>query len=286
MINVEDLKYSYPGSSKEALHGISFQIGTGEIFGFLGPSGAGKSTTQKVLNGLLKGYNGIVQVNNIEIAKITPRFYNDIGVVFEFPNLYNKLTALENLKVYASFYEKKTSNLEGLLEKVGLIEDRNTQVEAFSKGMKMRLNFVRALINNPRVLFLDEPTSGLDPVNARRMKDIIIDLKNQGTTIFLTTHNMTDADELCDRLAFIVDGKLVLTDSPTELKLRYGKKEVQIVAVDNEQEEIYQFPMQHLGENKDFFDVLKSREIRTIHTQEASLEDIFIQVTGQKLNTR
>lgn len=284
MIQVENLIYYYPDSEKPALKNIDFEVKEGEVFGFLGPSGAGKSTTQKVLNGILKNYHGTVIVNGQEVSKIRRSFYEQIGVAFEFPNLYSRLTALENLKLFASFYKTETEDAESLLEIVGLLPDKNTRVEAFSKGMKMRLNFVRALINKPKLLFLDEPTSGLDPVNARQMKDIIIDMKNKGATIFLTTHNMADADELCDRLAFMVDGQLPVIEETKTLKLQHGKKLVRINYKDNGNFISNDFELTKLSENQAFQNVLKHNEIETIHTLEASLEDIFIKITGQKLS--
>jgi fluoroquinolone transport system ATP-binding protein len=283
MISVQSLSYTYPKRNTPAISDVSFEIKEGEIFGFLGPSGAGKSTTQKVLNGLLKGYSGHVIVNGQDVASLTNRFYEDIGVAFEFPNLYLKLTALENLQMYASFYREDTEDPLKLLEMVGLLNDKDMRVESFSKGMKMRLNFIRSLLNKPKILFLDEPTSGLDPVNARRMKDIILDLKEKGTTIFLTTHNMNDADELCDRLAFMVDGKLPLIDYPENLKLRYGNKKLRVSYHQNGNSFTQEFDLKEIGSNTAFWNLLQNHEIETIHTQEATLEKIFIEVTGQKL---
>ena len=283
MIRVENLQYTYPGTEKEVLKNISFEIKKGEIFGFLGPSGAGKSTTQKVLNGLLKGFGGSVIINGTDMSRMERSFYEKIGVAFEFPNLYLKLTALENLQLYASFFKSPTRDPEELLSMVQLEGDRDTRVEAFSKGMKMRLSFVRALLNRPELLFLDEPTAGLDPGNARIMKDIILDLQKQGVTIFLTTHHMDDAGELCKRLAFMVDGTLPVIDFTQELRLRHGEKTVRMeYRVDGD---VYSddFPMEHLGSNPVFSEILMNHEILTIHTQEASLEDIFIKVTGKQL---
>jgi fluoroquinolone transport system ATP-binding protein len=166
---------------------------------------------------------------------------------------------------------------------VQLDGDRDTRVEAFSKGMKMRLSFVRALLNHPDLLFLDEPTAGLDPANARIMKDIILDLQKEGVTIFLTTHHMDDAGELCERLAFMVEGSLPVIDSTQELRLRHGKKTVRVEYREGGDIRTEEFSMDQLGSNPSFTDILKNREILTIHTQEASLEDIFIKVTGKQL---
>ena len=283
MIQVKDLSYTYPGSDFPVLKNISFDIQEGEIFGFLGPSGAGKSTTQKVLNGLLKGYQGSALVNGTDLEKMDRSFYEKIGVVFEFPNLYMKLTALENLKLFASFFNSTTRDPRELLEMVNLSADQDTRVSAFSKGMKMRLNFIRALLNHPEILFLDEPTAGLDPGNARIMKDIILDLKQQGVTIFLTTHHMDDAGELCNRLAFMVNGSLPVIDSTAALKLKHGKKSIKVEYVHNEEPLTQEFSLNELSENQRFMEIIRTQKILTIHTQEASLEDIFIEVTGHQL---
>jgi len=283
MIKVDDLTYTYQGSDKPVLKGISFGIPEGEIFGFLGPSGAGKSTTQKVLNGLLRGYSGSVLVNGTDLSHMNRSFYERIGVAFEFPNLYMKLTALENLRLFASFFKSGTRDPFALLEMVDLGEDRDSRVETFSKGMRMRLNFVRALLNNPEILFLDEPTAGLDPRNARIMKDIILGLQKDGVTVFLTTHHMADADELCHRIAFMVEGTLPVIDTTQNLKLEHGKKVVRITHKDQEGSKTTDFSLQDLKGNLKFQQVIQNHEILTIHTLEASLEDIFIKVTGRQL---
>lgn len=283
MIQVDGLSYTYPGTEKQILKNISFKVGKGEIFGFLGPSGAGKSTTQKVLNGLLRGFEGTVRVNGSNPEKKESTFYEKIGVAFEFPNLYMKLSALENLELFASFFKGETRNPEELLEMVELSEDKHTRVEAFSKGMKMRLNFVRALLNKPEILFLDEPTAGLDPRNARIMKDIILDLQNKGASIFLTTHHMADAEELCDNIAFMVEGTLPVIDSTENLKLEHGRKVVSLSYHENGEIASQDFPLDKLAENKEFMETIRNREIETIHTLEASMEEIFIKVTGHHL---
>jgi fluoroquinolone transport system ATP-binding protein len=282
MIDVKDLKYTYPKSETPTIKGIQFSIEKGEIFGFLGPSGAGKSTTQKILIKILSGFSGDAKVMNKSLNAWDGEFYENIGVGFELPNHYAKLTAIENLDFFSEFYRKKTRRPEELLEMVDLLGDKDKRIESFSKGMKMRLNFVRALMHDPQILFFDEPTSGLDPVNARKLKNIIIDLKRQGKTIFITTHNMYDADELCDRVAFIVDGKLTLTDTPHNLKLRNGKRKVK-VEFGKRQAEFMEFDLDTIATNTEFLSILQTQEITSIHSQEATLEDIFIKTTGVKL---
>ena len=229
MIQVKNLNFQYPNTSNLAIKGINFYIEKGEVFGFLGPSGSGKSTTQKILFKLLTGYNGMAQIDGKEVSVWGKDLYEKIGVGFELPNHYLKLTALENLTFFKNFYNKTHNPME-LLDMVGLKKDANKKVGDFSKGMKMRLNFVRSFLHDPEILFLDEPTSGLDPVNSKVVKDVIVDLKAKGKTIFITTHQMYDAEKLCDRVAF---------------------------------------------------EKLQSNEIETIHSTEASLDDISIKVTGK-----
>lgn len=283
MISVQELRYRYPHSHKEAVAGISFSVAPGEIFGFLGPSGAGKSTTQKVLIGLLQNYEGSSLVKDREISAWGRAYYSHIGVSFELPNLYSKFTALENLEFFARLYDKPCGDSLELLKLVDLEKDARTRVAEFSKGMKMRLNFCRALLHDPEILFLDEPTSGLDPQNARRIMEIILEQRSRGKTVFLTTHNMTVADELCDRVAFMVEGRIPVIGSPRELKIQHGKKYVRVETRRNGSLEQQDFPLQGIGENRKFLSLLQSQDIETIHSQEASLEDVFMASTGRGL---
>lgn len=283
MIDVRNLTFTYPGLREPTIRSMDFYIPKGEIFGFLGPSGAGKSTTQKILIGVLKGYQGTVQVADLELKDTGPDYYERIGVAFEFPNFYSKFTVLENLNLFRSLYTGKTVDPKRLLEQVGLEKATNLRISQLSKGMKMRLNFCRALLNDPDILFLDEPTSGLDPVNAKLMKDLILEKKNEGKTVLITTHNMQAAEDICDRVAFIVDGQIKLIDSPRELKLRQGQQQIKIEYRKDGQLVHAVFPQHGLGENDAFLSLLKTHTIETIHSQEASLEQIFIEVTGREL---
>jgi fluoroquinolone transport system ATP-binding protein len=282
-IDIKNLEFTYPKSNKKAVDGVSFSIKKGEIFGFLGPNGAGKTTTQKVIIGLLKQYSGNVELLGKDLKGWKTEIYNRIGVGFELPNHYQKLTALENLELFASFYHRKTIDPMKLLEMVELEKDANQRVATFSKGMKSKLNFVRSLINDPEVLFLDEPTTGLDPVSSRLIKNIIIQKRKEGKAIFLTTHNMNDADELCDKVGFIVDGKLSLIESPRELKIRHGKKIVKIEYLRDGELERKDFDLKNLADNKNFLNLLRTGNVQTIHSAEATLDDIFIKVTGRQL---
>lgn len=283
MIQVNDLNFTYSGSEAPAVKGLNFEIQTGEIFGFLGPSGAGKSTTQKILIRLLQGFEGSASVFDRDLNDWGYDYYERIGVSFELPNHYSKLTGIENLRYFGSLYQGKTTSPADLLAMVGLKDDGDMLVSQYSKGMKNRLNVARSLIHNPELLFLDEPTAGLDPMNARRIKDIIKAQKDAGKTIFLTTHDMSIADELCDRVAFIVDGKISLIDSPAELKLQHGKQEIEVTYAANGSHHAKDFPLQGLADNTEFLTTVRDNQIRTIHSQEATLESIFIQVTGRSL---
>lgn len=283
MIEVQHLNFTYAGSAEPALKDINFSVEPGEIFGFLGPSGAGKSTTQKILIGLLKGYQGAITVMGRDLNTWGSDYYERVGVSFEQPNHFLKLTARENLNYFRSLYSGATEDARTLLEWVGLGDDGDKRVGQFSKGMRGRLTVARALVNKPKLLFLDEPTSGLDPVNARRIQELIRRKRDEGTTIFLTTHNMAVADELCNRVAFITDGAIQLIDTPRELKLRYGKRLVRVEYGINGSAQNSEFPLDDLGDNAAFLNLLRREHVQTIHTQETTLENIFIKVTGRAL---
>lgn len=233
MIEVKNLTYSYhtggkkhPGSrpdkgGRQVLQGLDFAVGDGEIFGFLGPNGSGKSTTQKILTGILKGYGGKISFWGQDISVMQKKeFLQKIGVLFEFPYLYANLSAVDNLNYFASFYPKgQLRDVGELLDQLEFKKDfLKKPVSSYSKGMRQRVSMARALLSSPKVLFLDEPTSGLDPSGAVLFRRIIEEERRKGTTVFLTTHNMLDADLLCDRVAFLADGQIVAMDTPQRLK--------------------------------------------------------------------
>ncbi|WP_374158045.1 ABC transporter ATP-binding protein [Mycobacterium sp. G7A2] len=284
VIAVSELTYTYPKTSEPAVRGMDFTVAPGEIFGFLGPSGAGKSTTQKLLIGLLRGHGGRMLVWGRDPLDWGSDYYQRIGVSFELPNHYLKLTGAENLQFFASLYDGATQDPRTLLEAVGLADAADTRVGKYSKGMQMRLTFARALLNDPELIFLDEPTSGLDPVNARRVKDMVLELKDRGRTVFLTTHDMATADELCDRVAFVVDGRIVALDAPTELKIARSRRLVRVEYRAPEGTlQTAEFPMDGLADDPDFHSVLRSHHVETIHSREASLDEVFVDVTGRSL---
>ena len=283
MIAVKDVLFKYPNAPGDTIQGISFEVKPGEIFGFLGPSGAGKSTMQKILTGVLRNYRGSVRVFNIEMRNRTNAYYERIGVDFEFPNFYNKFTALENLNYFASLYAAKYNDPMQLLAKVGLENDANKKVGSFSKGMKMRLGFIRALIHNPQLLLLDEPTSGLDPANARILKDMVLEQKQMGKTVILTTHNMHDAEELCDRVAFIVDGKIKALDAPYALREKSANTQVSYRYISDGKEISGFCALAELGVSPEFQNALRMGTLKSIHSKERTLEDVFIALTGRCL---
>jgi len=283
MIAVKNLSFTYPKGTQPVLQNLNFEISKGEIFGFLGPSGAGKSTTQQILYKLLTGYEGDVNIGGKSLDDWGKDYYETIGVGFELPNHYLKLTGRENLELFASFYAKaRLADINTLFESVGLEDSIDKPVSDYSKGMKMRLNFIRAIMHNPDILFFDEPTSGMDPVNAHIIKEIILDLKKQGKTIFITTHSMSTADQLCDRIAFIVDGSLRVTDTPKALKHAHGQNQV---IVELESLERQTFSLEGLGQNSGFIEFIKQGEVSRINSMDATLEEVFIKVTGKALKS-
>ncbi len=279
MFKVENLYFKYHNNAEDVIKGISFEIKKGEIFGFLGPSGAGKSTTQKILIKILEDYRGNISYNGKNILEYDNEFYEDIGVSFEMPIHFSKMTAMENIEFFLKLY-KRNADIESLMKRVGLWESRDKMVGEFSKGMKIRLNIVRALLNKPKMLFLDEPTNGIDPANAKILKDLIKEFRESGGTVFITSHIMSDIDELCDRVAFIVNGEIKEVDSPRNLKIKYGKRELKLEYKEDNITKKAVFSMEDIGKNQEFLNLLQTKKIETIHSGETTLEDIFIKVTG------
>jgi len=283
MLEVSDLRYTYPGSQRPALEDVSFRIEKGEVFGFLGPNGAGKSTTQKILTGILQGYQGRVKVFGRDLGGLGPDYYNRIGVCFEFPNLYEKLTAEENLEFYRRFFGVPTEAPQDLLRMFNLpVGDKRT-VGQFSKGMKMRLVLARSLLNKPSLWFLDEPTTGQDPQHSVKIREYVRDKKREGTTVFLTTHDMHVAEELCDRVAFIVDGRIVAVDAPRNLMVRGSRRSVRVEYRSGADRVSVEFDLDSPAGKAKFLETVRANDVETIHTLEPSLEDVFIKVTGRRL---
>ena len=283
MVEVRNLFHSYTRSGNYAVNDVSFTIDKGEIFGFLGPSGAGKSTTQGVLVGLLPLQKGEIIIDRVPRAgKPDKAFFNRIGVGFEIPNVYRKLSGLDNMRFHARLYDGETEDPMKVLDMVGLAEEAGKKAAEYSKGMKQRLGFARSMLNKPDLWFLDEPTMGLDPTTSNSIKGIIKNKQAEGTTIFLTTHNMFVADELCDRVAFIVDGKIVAVDTPKNLKLKHGKPTVTVEYAEGGELKSANFVMNG-GEKGVLQKFIGEHEVKTIHSGEPTLEEIFIKLTGRGL---
>lgn len=284
VIEVSGLAYTYPKAAEPAVRGLDFAIGRGEVFGLLGPSGAGKSTTQRILTGLLTGARGTAAVWGRPPADWGDSYYERIGVSFELPNHYQKLTALENLEFFAALHGRATEDPMALLRRVGLEDAARRRVGRFSKGMQMRLTFVRALLHRPELVFLDEPTSGMDPANARVVKEMIAELREQGRTVFLTTHSMETAEELCDRVAFMVDGRIAALDSPEELRLARSRRTVRVsYRGGGGRLEAAEFPIDGMADDAALHALLRERRIESVHSLEAGLDDVFVEVTGRSL---
>lgn len=282
VIEVSNLYFSY--TKTPFLKDINFSVSKGEIFGFLGPSGAGKSTLQKVLTGLCTNYQGTARILGMDSNKHGKEFYERIGVDFEFPSLFEKLTARENLDYFAGLYSGEKRNVDELLKEVGLFEHADKKVSSFSKGMKSRLNFIKSLVHNPQILFLDEPTSGLDPNNAKIMKDMIIKEREKGKTIIITTHNMQDATELCDRVVFIVDGQMKALDTPHNFIMKRGAARVTYSFMENGKEQLKTSILSELSKDELLQKLISENRIASIHSTEPTLSDIFMELTGAQLD--
>ena len=273
MITVEKITKRF--GNKTALNQIQFNVDKGEIFGFLGPSGAGKTTLINILTGQLKADEGTTQLLGKDTKDLTPEDLARIGLVGDSSGYYEKLSLEKNLIVYAKIYGLPNSRVDEVLEQVGLLESKKTIAEKLSTGMRQRMFLARALLNRPELLFLDEPTSGLDPMTSKKIHRLLEELKAAGTTIFLTTHDMVEATELCDRISLLNQGDLVEIGTPRDIIQKYNKEKRVKVTFINHSEQVMAF--------EDLKDQ-DMRQVELIHSMEPTLEDIFIQLTGEKLN--
>lgn len=281
MIKVKDLHKSY--GDKAAIRGITFQVEEGEIFGFLGPNGAGKSTTIKIMTGQLNPTAGEVTVMGYQLPRERHHLVHQMGVTPENGNLYERLSVTENLDLFCRLYNVSTRRGSELLERVGLASSAKTPVKKLSKGMKQRVLLIRALLHSPRLLFLDEPTSGLDPSSAASMHDVLQELNRQGTTIFITTHNMEEADYLCHRVAFLNDGQIAELGRPEDLKREYGEDRLVVTVQEDGQQVEHSLALRGEPTGQQVGSWLTNGDVVAIHSVESTLADIFIRVTGRKL---
>ena len=281
-IIAKNLTYHY--GDLVAVDHINFEVGQGEILGFLGPNGAGKSTTVKMLTGQLKPKEGSATLLGMNIAEQPDKVQAKIGVCFEHANLYEQMSAAENLKLFANLFGVKGFDPMPLLTRVGLAGREDDRVAGYSKGMKQRLMVARALVNRPSILFLDEPTDGLDPVSAESIRNLILEERDRGTTVFLTTHDMVEADKLSHRVGFIDQGKIVALDTPHNLKQQYGKRAlIAQVAGANGDIETREIALDTANTGKAMQALFDQENVITVHSEEATLEDIFIGITGRGL---
>jgi ABC-2 type transport system ATP-binding protein len=265
---------------RRAVDGISFTVEEGEIFGFLGPNGAGKTTTIRMLTGQLSPTAGEARVAGCDVRTEQGRLMTQIGVVFEYQNLYERMNARDNLAFYAGLYGANHNCVEQALEQVQLSDRAKEPIKRFSNGMKQRLLIARSLLHGPRVLFLDEPTRGLDPAVSQEIRSLIRKLAGKGVTVFLTTHYMEEADQLCSRVAFLNSGRIVALDTPARLKVAYGQHTARVNLQDGR---TLNLALDQPKEAAQLGELLAAGKVQTLHSNEATLEEVFIQLTGRSL---
>ena len=280
VIQIKDVCKAF--DQRQVLNNISLSVEEGEIFGLLGPSGAGKTTLIKMLIGLLSATSGNIAILGKELDKKIDESFPSFGMVLNNDGLYDRLNCYDNLELYARIYSisNRKKVINDLLEKVGLIESSKKSVSNLSKGMRQRLSFARAILHSPKIVFLDEPTSGLDPATTLQIHSMMKMLKESGTTIFLTTHNMNEAQKMCDHLALLNEGNIVEEGTPEDICLHHRKKcEVNIEMTNGEK---------YMVDSHDLLTVLQTvldtnNKIRSIHSNEPNLEEVFIELTGRDL---
>ena len=273
MIRVENVSKSF--GSKKALHQVSFEIKEGEIFGFLGPSGSGKTTMINVLTGQLAADQGKTVLLGKNSQDLTSNDLEQIGIVSDGSGFYEKMSLYKNLLIYAKLYGLKSDRVNQVLQQVGLADAKDIIAEKLSTGMKQRMFLARALLNAPKILFLDEPTSGLDPTTSKMIHTLLQELKQAGITIFLTTHDMHEATLLCDRLSLLNKGNLIEYGSPQDIIQKYHvDKKVHVVYNDGREQIV---PFEELPH-------LDTTDLMVVHSCEPTLEEIFIRLTGEKLD--
>lgn len=264
-----------------ALRDINMALHQGEILGFLGPSGAGKTTTIKIITGQLRQTSGEAKLLGTDSANIDSSIYEKIGVVSDNSGIYGKMTVWQNLAVFARIWKVPRERVEQVLAQVGLAEHKGKPAGKLSKGQTQRLVLARAVLHKPRILFLDEPTSGLDPSTAVAIHRMLLELKEEGMAIFLTTHNMEEATKLCDRVALLHDGEIVEFGSPQEICLKFNRNKRYTVLLQGGEELV----LEQNGENiRKIAQWMERDEILRIHSCEPTLETVFLEVTGKDLN--
>ncbi len=281
IVSAKGLTYSY--NTLKAVDNVSFSLGKGQILGFLGPNGAGKTTVIKMVTGQLEIQKGSIELFGKKLKKNDSEIRERMGVCFEEKNLYENMTAKENLEFFASLFGIKDYDVKKALKRVNLFKRMNDRVGSFSKGMRQRVMVARALINTPDILFLDEPTSGLDPASSESIRNIIKEEANRGAAVFLTTHDMHEADQLADNVAFMNDGKIVALDTPENLKVKHGKRSIKVRIRRGGVIKTETISLEKENAGEKVKKLVESKDLLTIHTEESTLESIFIKLTGRRL---
>ncbi len=281
MNSIEVDRLSRTFNDRRAVDSISFTVEAGEVFGFLGHNGAGKTTTIRMLSGQLRPTAGAARVVGCDVTTEQGRLRPLVGVVSENQNLYERMSGRENLAFAARLYGANPGRIDEVLHQVGMLERANDNVRHYSNGMKQRLLIARALLHRPQIIFLDEPTRGLDPVVAREIRRLVVQLSTQGVTIFLTTHYMEEADELCRRVAFLSEGRIVALDTPDNLKMAHGQKSLEATL---DTGETLTIALDDENAGKQLEELVSAGRLRTLHSTEATLEDVFIQIAGRGLS--
>ena len=278
-IEVENLSRAFNGL--RAVDNISFTVEAGEIFGFLGHNGAGKTTTIRMLSGQLLPDSGSGRVAGCDIVTEQQRLRPLIGVVSEHQNLYERMSGRENLEFAARLYGQDLQRVEATLKQVDLLDRAKDKVQNYSNGMKQRLIIARSILHRPQIVFLDEPTRGLDPVVGRDLRQLITDMSNEGVTVFLTTHYMEEADQLCDRVAFLSEGRIVALDTPNNLKTAHGQNQVNVALTNDE---CVTIALDGPDAGRELQQLVNNGQVKSMHSAEATLEDVFIQLAGRRLS--
>lgn len=277
-IAIERVRHHF--GEKEVLKGITLSADQGEIIGLLGPSGAGKTTLIKIITGQLTPSEGSVLLAGYDMSHPSGEVYREIGMMMDDFGVYERLTCYDNLKLYADIYRINADRIREVLEWVGLYEDRKYLAEKLSKGMRGRLMLARAVLHQPKILFLDEPTSGLDPATTRRIHDLIRQMQQDGTTVFLTTHNMTEAEKLCKHIALLHEGSIVEYGEPKEICRRYNHQNKLRLLLSDGTDVRLPNAREAAEQIKEY---LLSGRIETIHSTEPDLESVFMELTGRSL---
>ncbi len=281
MIEISKLTKKY--GEKEVVKNISFTVSQGDVFGFLGPNGAGKTTTIKMMTGQLEPTSGMLKIGGEEVRE-KKELYREIGIVFELPNLYMKATIKDNLTLFGKIYDLPRQRVNEVMEDLQLLDKKDMNVEKLSKGWKQRVLIARALLHRPKVLILDEPTSGLDPNTTTLLHNYIKKLNEEGMTIIITTHDMKEADLLCNRIGIINQGEMSVIGSPEELKEKYQDREIQVQYKEGNQIITARMPSKDEQTKENILNLMKEDRLIYYSQRSISLGDVFSKVTGGKLS--